>query len=153
MALCKNYGLAADVYSFAILFWEVFSGQEAYSKMDTEQHFDQVVLKGRRPRKKAASFGLLPKSLVRLLESMWAPDPKDRPSFRTICNRLSNEHILSSHQHQSGSVRSNKSHLSDRTRYLLNRSLNSRYAADSNASASSYNGGSRCGSQIDLHEM
>lgn len=143
---CKNYGLKADVYSFAIVFWEVFSGQEAYPRMSFNQHFDHVVIKAKRPNPKTAASATrnLSKSLLHLMSEMWNPNPKDRPTFRNICDRLAGECILSSNQRsrtldgesiKDGSNRSHQSQITDRTRYLMNRSVRSRYAdVDSNES-------------------
>lgn len=135
---CKNYGLKADVYSFAIVFWEVFSGQEAYAKMSFDKHFDQVVVKGKRPSPKVASAHSkhLSKSLVHLMPDMWNASPSERPTFRNICDRLAGECLTSSTRPPRGmdgirdSDQSHESYLTDRTRYLLNRSLHSRYALD-----------------------
>jgi hypothetical protein len=143
---CKNYGLKADVYSFAIVFWEVFSGQDAYQKMSFDRHFDHVVVHGKRPNPKAAAISTknLSKSLLHLMSDMWQPNPKDRPTFRNICDRLAGECILSTNQrsrtldgesNRNGSYCSHQSQLTDRTRYLMNRSLRSRYAdVESNGS-------------------
>lgn len=137
---CKNYGLKADVYSFAIVFWEVFSGQEAYNNMTLNKHFDHVVVKGKRPKLRTAATKSrnLSKSLLHLLSEMWSTDPRDRPAFLNICDRLAGECILSSRKpHGVGvggttkdSDQSHQSYLTDRTRYLMNRSLRSRYASD-----------------------
>lgn len=136
---CKNYGLKVDVYSFAILFWEVFSGQDAYQKMSFDRHFDHVVINNKRPNPKAAAITTrnLSTSLLHLMSEMWHPNPKDRPTFRNICDRLAGECILSSNQrsrtldgesNKDSSNRSHQSQLTDRTRYLMNRSVQSRYA-------------------------
>ena len=98
---CKNYGLKADVYSFAIVFWEVFSGKEAYSQMSFDKHFDQVVMKGKRPSSKTATTTTrhLSKSLLHLMPEMWSASPKDRPTFTNVCDRIAGECVLSSTHH------------------------------------------------------
>lgn len=159
---CKNYGLKADVYSFAIVFWEVFSGKEAYSKMSFDKHFDQVVVKGKRPHSKTAATTTrnLSKSMLHLMPEMWSAHPRDRPAFSNICDRIAGECVLSSNHHgnnlkQAGggashnrdSDRSHQSYLTDRTRYLMNRSLRSRmHSIDMVANGdSSDSAGSRIG--------
>eukprot|EP00934_Nitzschia_sp_Nitz4_P005852 Nitzschia sp. Nitz4//scaffold201_size42423//8478//10203//NITZ4_007369-RA/size42423-snap-gene-0.39-mRNA-1//-1//CDS//3329541317//5842//frame0 len=133
VALCKSYGLAADVYSFAIIFWEVFAGLDAFPRMDTEKHYDQVVLKGKRPRKNAASSGgLVSKTLLEMMTQMWSADPSERPSFRDVCGCLADENALASAEKHN--TRSANTHLSDRSEYLMNRSLRSRCSMDSNVS-------------------
>ena len=141
---CKHYGLKADVYSFAIVFWEVFSGQEAYYRMSFDKHFDHVVIKGKRPNPKVAASNTrnLSKSLLHLMPEMWSAKPQERPTFRSICDRLAGECVLSSNQKSRNlngdntrdSDRSHQSFVTDRTRYLMNRSLRSRYASDAGES-------------------
>ncbi len=143
---CKHYGLKADVYSFAIVFWEVFSGQEAYYRMSFNKHFDHVVVNHKRPNPKTAAVTTrnLSKSLLHLMPEMWSSKPQDRPTFRSICDRLTGECILSSNQqsrnleggNHKDSDRSHQSFVTDRTRYLMNRSLRSRYASDADSSGS-----------------
>ena len=135
---CKNYGLKADVYSFGIVFWEIFAGQEAYSKMSFDKHFDQIVVKGKRPSTKAAARNCkhLSQSLLHLMPDMWHASPSERPTFKNICDRLAGECLLSSTRPPRGmdgirdSDQSHQSYLSDRTRYLMNRSLRSRLESD-----------------------
>ena len=135
---CKNYGLKADVYSFGIVFWEIFAGLEAYSKMSFDKHFDQVVVKGKRPSTRATSSNCkhLSQSMLHLMPDMWHACPAERPTFKNICDRLAGECLLSATRPPRGmdglrdSDQSHHSYLSDRTRYLMNRSLRSRLASD-----------------------
>lgn len=133
VVLCKNYGLKADVYSYSIVFWEVFSGQSAYPKLTMEKHFEQTVLKDKRPSRRSCA-STLPKSMIRMMEEMWSGDAQKRPTFRSICDQLGSEYVLS---HHTDGNRSNKSHMSDRTSYLTNRSLRSRCESTSGDSVNS----------------
>lgn len=120
VALCRNYGLKADVYSFAILSWEVLSGQEAYVKMTLDSHFDQVVVKGQRPKLKAANAKRrLSEELQVLLADMWKVDPKGRPSFAQICETLAYDDVF---------TREDRG-IDDRTRRLTNLSLRSKQSS------------------------
>jgi serine/threonine protein kinase len=123
---CKNYGLSADVYSYAILFWEVFfsGGKEAFPHMTLDQHFEKVVLKGQRPSIRKSSIkkrNLLSKQLETMMVNMWAGGVTERPTFKSVCEQLGAECVVMN----SNSSRSANSQLTDRTGYLMNRSLRS----------------------------
>jgi serine/threonine protein kinase len=124
VVLCKEYGLSADVYSYSIVFWEVFSGQAPFPKYTFDRHFEQVVVKQKRPSRRSVS-PILPKPLLRTMEDMWNGTPQKRPTFRNICDQLGAECVLM-HASTNTSGASARSQLSDRTSYLTNRSLRSR---------------------------
>jgi serine/threonine protein kinase len=120
--LCKDYGLSVDVYSFAIVFWEVMSNQLAYAKMNFEKHFEHAVQKKKRPnmKKMIPHKQLLPnESIIHdMVEKAWTPNPRERPNILKICDCLSTEVLKASH---GGSIKA-----TDRTNWLANRSLKSR---------------------------
>ena len=74
------YGLSADVYSFAICFHEVLSLSPAFDNYTCEQHYREVVSKGKRPK--------LPKSWPEMLKDLfrrsWHGDTSKRPSMTAI---------------------------------------------------------------------
>ena len=88
---CMNYGFSVDIYSFAVLFWEVFSDQSSFEKMDNKKHFEQVVLKRKRPNVKKMNISGKTSILQSLIEKAWSHTPTDRPSIQAICNTLSME--------------------------------------------------------------
>eukprot|EP00586_Coscinodiscus_wailesii_P004310 CAMPEP_0172482872 /NCGR_PEP_ID=MMETSP1066-20121228/9534_1 /TAXON_ID=671091 /ORGANISM="Coscinodiscus wailesii, Strain CCMP2513" /LENGTH=333 /DNA_ID=CAMNT_0013246351 /DNA_START=135 /DNA_END=1133 /DNA_ORIENTATION=- len=53
VCLCEPYNLTADVYSFAILFWEIWTLKKPFQKLDYEGHTKKVVIKGVRPKVKS----------------------------------------------------------------------------------------------------
>jgi serine/threonine protein kinase len=117
---CKHYGFTADVYSFAILFWETMSLQIPYPKMTLDQHFEHVVVKGKRPNTKVLlKNNIVPKPMERMMEDCWSEDPLKRPSFKSICDRLYEE--ISNRE---GTVVGNG--MEERTKYLLDKSNVSR---------------------------
>eukprot|EP00538_Stauroneis_constricta_P006179 CAMPEP_0119547084 /NCGR_PEP_ID=MMETSP1352-20130426/1304_1 /TAXON_ID=265584 /ORGANISM="Stauroneis constricta, Strain CCMP1120" /LENGTH=735 /DNA_ID=CAMNT_0007591921 /DNA_START=81 /DNA_END=2288 /DNA_ORIENTATION=- len=115
---CKEYGLSADVYSFAILAWEVLSGKSAFEAMDLDKHFDLVVMKGKRPKLGKTMEMKCSKQLLVLLERMWSDDPKQRPLFKSVCEILSSQ--LAVEKGGASSLDSNRS------QYLIARSQRSR---------------------------
>lgn len=114
--LCKPYGLSADVYSYAILFWQVMALEMPFIKYNFDQHFTKVVLNGERPKR--LSF-LSPMATV-LLEECWSGDRSKRPTFKRICEILKAE--LSTVEHNSS-----RGEFNDRTTHLMDLSYNSRF--------------------------
>ena len=88
VATRKPYGFSADVYSFAILFWEVFALTEVFPGLTLNKHFKMVILKGKRP---PSLEDILPEALNKMLENCWDKDPLRRPTFKTICTTLAKE--------------------------------------------------------------
>jgi len=82
VATCRPYGFSADVFSFAMLFWEVMSLEEAFPHMGLNKHYEQVILGHKRPK---SLSHMLPKSLNDMMEHAWSGDPKERPTFQDIC--------------------------------------------------------------------
>lgn len=79
---CMPYGLSADVYSFAIITWEVFTG-------DRNLLAAGEVCKGQRPGCPVAG---LPASLeTNLLQACWRERPGQRPTATMICKELSSQ--------------------------------------------------------------
>jgi serine/threonine protein kinase len=84
----KPYGFSADVYSFAILFWEVVSLTEVFSTMTMNKHYKMVIVKGKRP---PSLEDILPSELNDMMEASWDKVPSNRPTFESICEILTQE--------------------------------------------------------------
>ncbi|XP_021755384.1 uncharacterized protein LOC110720641 [Chenopodium quinoa] len=73
-----------DVYSFGIVMWELLTGEEPYSDMHCASIIGGIVNNTLRPQ--------IPTwcdpEWKSLMESCWAPDPVDRPSFTEISQKL-----------------------------------------------------------------
>lgn len=81
----NEFSKAGDVYSFAMLVFEIVSNSIPFRKIEgLNQLFDEVVIKGNRPEFNQN----VPDCYRRLIEICWAQNPEDRPSFDDIENIL-----------------------------------------------------------------
>lgn len=85
----ENFNFKADVYSFGILMYEVISQAVPYpdfqnKKMNEYLFFQKVVNNNYRPEFKYP----MKKSIRNLIERCWSEDPKLRPTFEEIFNKL-----------------------------------------------------------------
>lgn len=80
------YGTPVDVYSFAIMLWEMLSLESAFEKETCESHARKVYgYRNVRPKIKSS----WPSSLQKLIRYSWSADPQLRPSFDRIHHFLS----------------------------------------------------------------
>ncbi|CAM6018529.1 unnamed protein product [Sphagnum balticum] len=81
----ENYTKAADVYSFAMVFFEVLTGEIPFQdKLPTQ--LLQCVLKGERPILPPDDY--CPVHVSAVIKKCWATMPEDRPQFHEICQML-----------------------------------------------------------------
>jgi serine/threonine protein kinase len=81
----EKYTNAADVYSFATVFFEVLTGELPFvNSQRIEIH--QMVLKGQRPILPPDDY--CPKHVSAVTKKCWATRAKDRPQFHEICQML-----------------------------------------------------------------
>jgi serine/threonine protein kinase len=76
----KAYGLSADVFSFAVLLWEIVTNRIPYEAEISVFTETTPQVDGKRPPLKYVES----KDLQLLLEKSWAVTPNDRPTFTEI---------------------------------------------------------------------
>jgi len=84
----QPYNEKADVYSFAILLWNMLSLDVPYIEFLKDRSFETSVMEnGMRP----PVWGTWPEHVQSLLERGWAQDYNKRPSMKEICDMLQPE--------------------------------------------------------------
>lgn len=84
VALGKSSGKSADVYSFALLFWETISLGKPFTGMTSKTIVSQVFELGKRPKMPKK----WPKRLKAILHKSWDANPVRRLSFSQICSEV-----------------------------------------------------------------
>ena len=80
----QNYTKAADVYSFGIIMYEVFSGLPPYHDVSHDKILAMKICLGFRPR-----FNIkVPQLIVHLIKSCLDANPLNRPTANELCNIL-----------------------------------------------------------------
>jgi serine/threonine protein kinase len=79
----KPYGTPADVFSFGMCLFVIWSGREPNRGMKAEEYAELVASSGYRPRLKS-----IPSFWLELMTDCWQERPELRPSFETIQDRL-----------------------------------------------------------------
>ncbi|GAB0498555.1 hypothetical protein MMPV_009901 [Pyropia vietnamensis] len=92
----ERYSAAADVYSFGIVIWELFSGLLPFAGMNPAQVMFSVTARDLRPTIKP---GMMPSELASLIQRCWRAQPDSRPTFLEIvhvigcvCDALNIQH-------------------------------------------------------------
>jgi len=80
----EPYSLAADVYSFGVLLWELWARQQPFFGMSPIQAAFGVARQGLRPHMPHNT----PPLLGALISRCWHGNPEARPSFNDICLTL-----------------------------------------------------------------
>jgi serine/threonine protein kinase len=75
----------ADVYAFALVLWEACTRKKPYSHIKTLKQLQSEVCSF---KKRPAIPDDIPKSLQKIIEDCWAPDPSDRPTMDVVVDRL-----------------------------------------------------------------
>ena len=81
------YNLSADVYSFGILTWQLYSMSMPFETMSRSAHSQFVVYGGQRPTLNAS----WPASLQNFMTMCWQEVPYQRPTMTDVCKMLQDE--------------------------------------------------------------
>lgn len=79
------YTEKVDVYSFAVMMWELLTNQQPFTGMTQDQIVMAVIERGARP---IIPPNVGPPQLVNFIQTCWSEDPNDRPSFEVIASML-----------------------------------------------------------------
>ena len=109
----QKYNERADIFSFGILLWEIFSLKIPFQGFNRYDFIEKVCKKKLRP---AANIKC-PPLVKQLMQEMWEHDAAKRPEFTRISNVIRGE-LNDISEGLNASIR-------DRTSHLMNRSRNS----------------------------
>jgi hypothetical protein len=79
----KPYDTKADVYSFALILWELITNKVPFENLDMMGVLMKVGMNGERPEI-PMSDSRLPNELLDLIKICWNQDPTKRPTFGEV---------------------------------------------------------------------
>lgn len=92
--LKKPYNMSADVYSFALVLWQIFSLKQPNHKKPYEGNYisiddqiERVLIQREKPPMKEN----IPCSLYKIMSDCWSVDLYERPNFECIALELQQE--------------------------------------------------------------
>lgn len=81
----KSYTSKVDIYSLALILWELIEGKLPFESTRWNHEIEDFVLQERRPMIKDE---LCPPRWKLLIVTCWQPDPKERPTIQQVINNL-----------------------------------------------------------------
>jgi len=84
VAASRPYGASAEVYSFAVILWQLLSHEKPFGGLDMSSFKRLVVEQHHRPPLRKG----WPPQLGALLQQCWHKEPTLRPPMREVCRRL-----------------------------------------------------------------
>ena len=81
VAMSQPYGTSAEVYSFAIILWQLLSHQVPYAGLGSTAFHRRVVQEGSRP---LLGHKAWPAHLSQLLAECWSSTPTERPAIEEV---------------------------------------------------------------------
>ncbi|EXX53418.1 Mkk1p [Rhizophagus irregularis DAOM 197198w] len=80
----REYTFASDIYSIAILMWEISSGQTPFINYEHENDIVMNIINGIRPKIVPGT----PLEYKNLMKECWDADPLKRPNILTLWNKI-----------------------------------------------------------------
>jgi serine/threonine protein kinase len=80
----KEYTFASDIYSIAMLMWEISSGQPPFSNYKHDFDFVMNIINGMRPKIVPGT----PTEYQNLMEQCWDADPLKRPRLKVLQRKI-----------------------------------------------------------------
>eukprot|EP00522_Entomoneis_paludosa_P008588 CAMPEP_0172441936 /NCGR_PEP_ID=MMETSP1065-20121228/2440_1 /TAXON_ID=265537 /ORGANISM="Amphiprora paludosa, Strain CCMP125" /LENGTH=411 /DNA_ID=CAMNT_0013191565 /DNA_START=18 /DNA_END=1253 /DNA_ORIENTATION=- len=87
VALSEPYHLSADIYSYAILLWELLTLDKAFGWLSPDEHRERCVKQGERLELRPSWSA----TLKALLEGCWSRDSASRPTAREVYKLIQQE--------------------------------------------------------------
>ncbi|GES80179.1 kinase-like domain-containing protein [Rhizophagus clarus] len=86
----KEFTFASDIYSVAMLMWEISSGQPPFIHCENDYYLAMNIINGMRPRIGSE----IPLKYRILMEQCWNAIPSERLDIYTLCDEMSEIHLL-----------------------------------------------------------
>jgi serine/threonine protein kinase len=86
----KGYTFKSDIYSIAILMWEISSGQLPFINYEHDYHLATNIINGIRPKIVPET----PLEYKNLMEQCWDADPSKRPDVQTLWEKIEEIKLL-----------------------------------------------------------
>ncbi|GBB88145.1 hypothetical protein RclHR1_14680004 [Rhizophagus clarus] len=86
----KKYSFASDIYSIAMLMWEISSGQPPFINFEHDYDLVLKIINGMRPKVIPGT----PLEYANLMKQCWDADPSKRPNIYTLSSEMSEINAL-----------------------------------------------------------
>uniref|UniRef100_U9SNA1 Protein kinase domain-containing protein n=1 Tax=Rhizophagus irregularis (strain DAOM 181602 / DAOM 197198 / MUCL 43194) TaxID=747089 RepID=U9SNA1_RHIID len=80
----KEYSFASDIYSIAMIMWEISSGQPPFANYKKDYNLAMNIVNGKRP----TIVSETPLKYVELMKQCWDADPKKRPDIKMLSDMI-----------------------------------------------------------------
>lgn len=119
IVLGKPYNEKCDVFSYAILVWEILALKPSFPQLKTRREFQSKIAEGKVRPTIPRKWGF---STQQVLRKAWETSPLDRPSMDDICGLLRDELADSS---SNDNVKTGQDIMANRAQFLANKSMRS----------------------------
>src|SRR6185369_4015293 len=80
----KEYTFTSDIYSIAMLMWEISSGKPPFNNYEHDYYLAMNIINGIRPRIVSGT----PLEYKNLMKQCWDADPLKRPDIKTLQKKI-----------------------------------------------------------------